>query len=163
MGKPLTWRRRLAGSSLVSSRNVMAVYPDSLAVSIPPMSWSPNVIRTAGPVAWTTNIIRPILNRDYDRPSSVVWPGAVTIVRSIISWVSGVIAFAAPCPEQGRNQKNQQNQSSRSGFCFIRSCSINNAHLHNQYSVSAEFYAPAFNHSEIAGTISRSSCFPGRL
>src|SRR5438445_10167508 len=116
--------------SLVSSRNVMAVYPDSLAVSIPPMSWPPNVIHAARPVAGTTSIIRPIPHRDYDRASSVVRPRTVTIVRSVITWGSGVIAFTAPCPEQGRKQKNQQNHSSRSGFCFIRSWLINNAHLH---------------------------------
>jgi len=124
--RPSVAKPTQAGS--VSSRNVMAVYPDSLAVSIPPMSWPPNVIHAAGPVAGTTNIIRPIL--DHDRPSSVVWPGTVTIIRSVITWGSGVIALAAPCPEQGREQKNQQNQSSRSGFCFIRRCLINNARLH---------------------------------
>src|SRR5436190_2468889 len=116
--------------SLVSSRDVMAVYPDSLAVSIPPMSWPPNVIHAAGPVAGTTNIIRPIPNVDHDRASSVVRPGTVTIIRSVITWGRSVIALAAPCPEQGRKQKNQQNQSSRSDFCFVRSCLINNAHLH---------------------------------
>jgi len=79
----------------------MAVYPDSLAVSIPPMSWPPNVIHAARPVARTTNIIRPIPNVDHDSPSSVVRAGTVTIIRSVISWISGVIAFTASSPEQG--------------------------------------------------------------
>jgi len=79
----------------------MAVYPDSLAISIPPMAWPPNVIHAARPVAGTTNIIRPILNRDYDGASSIVRPRTVTIVRSVITRVSGVIAFTASSPEQG--------------------------------------------------------------
>jgi hypothetical protein len=66
----------------------MAMYPDSLAVSIPPMSWP-------------TNVIRAIPNRDYDRASSIIWPRTVTIVRSVITWVSAVIAFTAYSPEQG--------------------------------------------------------------
>jgi hypothetical protein len=78
----------------------MAVYPDSLAVSIPPMSRPPNVIYAARPVAGTTNIIRPILNPDYDRASSIIWPPTVTIVRSVITWGSAVIAFTACSPEQ---------------------------------------------------------------
>src|SRR5437763_12524406 len=116
----------------VSPRNIMAVYPDSLTVSIPPMSWPPNVIHAAGPVAGTTNIIRPILNRDRDRSTSVVWPGTVTIIRSVITWGSGVIAFTASSPDQGRKQKNQQNQSFRSDLCVVSICfsEINSTHLH---------------------------------
>ena len=153
----LSWPR----PSLVSSRNVMAVYPDSLAVPIPPMSWPPNVIHAAGPVAGTTNIIRPIPNVDHDSAASVVRAGTVTIIRSVITWVSGVIALAASSPEQGGKQKNQQNESSRSGFCFIRSCLINNAHFHIIIFGFGGVLRACIYQSEIVETISRLSCFPG--
>jgi hypothetical protein len=64
------------------------------------MSWSPNVIHAARPIAGTTNIIRPIPNVDHDRASAVVRPGTITIIRSVITWGSGVIAFTASSPEE---------------------------------------------------------------
>jgi len=79
----------------------MAVYPDSLAISIPPMSRPPNVIHAARPVAGTTNIIRPILNSDHDGAYFIVRPRTVAIVRTVITWLSAVIAFTASSPEQG--------------------------------------------------------------
>src|SRR4029450_5545293 len=98
LGSSLKSRRCYTTRSSVSSHDVMATDPDLLTVPPCPVTWFPDVIRASIPVTGTA-IVRSIADRDHDRASPVVWPG--TVIRSVITWGSGVIAFTASSPEQG--------------------------------------------------------------
>src|SRR5713101_1259603 len=97
LGSLLTSRRNTA-RGLIASHDVMAADPDLPTVPPYPVAGPPHVIRAACPISGTA-IVRSIANGHYDRASSVVWAG--TVIRSVITWVSGVIAFTTSSPEQG--------------------------------------------------------------
>jgi hypothetical protein len=106
---------------LISARDIMAPDPHLPATSPCPVTGPPDVIHAPGPVTGTA-IVRPIANSDYDRPAPIIW--SATIVRPVIAGISRIITSASTHAHKCRKQKNQQNQSPRSGF---RS---KNVHLH---------------------------------
>lgn len=80
----------------------MAMDPNPLAMSPPPMSRPPGVIRVACVIASPVNVIRPVANLDGYR----AWITSIirsTGVRSVIARVSSVISFTAYRAEHGEN------------------------------------------------------------
>jgi hypothetical protein len=125
---------------LVSSRDVMAVDPDFLAVAIAPMSRLPNVIDSTRPVSRAANIIWSVANCDCDR-ARIAIIGTIasvvgsTIIRSVAR-VRTIIPFAARRAQRGENQNQHQSKPTRLNSSFML-CGdrfylrmINSAHLH---------------------------------
>ena len=87
----------------VSSHDVMAVDPDSLAMSPPPMSRPPGVIRVARVITRPVSVIRPIANLHGHRTwvTSIIGSTISTIVGSVVARISSIISFTAYCAEHG--------------------------------------------------------------
>ena len=86
----------------------MAVDPDSLPITDPPMAWSPNIVSVSCVVAGTVDVIRPIINSNADR----TWITATVVRRWTGIWpisrVACVVAFTSAKDERGGDRDEQK-------------------------------------------------------
>jgi hypothetical protein len=87
----------------------MPTDPHSLTIPRRPVTRPPDIVHTARPISGTA-IVRSVPNRDHDRASTIIGPGAV--VRSI-AWICGVITFTATGTKDGENQGKPENKPFR--------------------------------------------------
>ena len=100
--KALRWRQIAGGAETpaprylsISAQDIVAVDPDFLPVTDPPMAWLPDIVSMSHVISGTVDVVRPIVNGNADRP----WITTTIVRRRTVRWpisrVPCVIAVAS--------------------------------------------------------------------